>query len=105
MLAREQDSPGKSGLRLDPGVVVLRRSRRDRDGRGHPRRPVNGQRGYLDGALRAQELGNASAARRELGVSRSLYYRLPEEFVVYGAPGLHPKRRTGRLGRPPRLLV
>jgi hypothetical protein len=29
----------------------------------------------------------------------------PAEFVVYGAPGLHPKRRTGRLGRPPRLLV
>jgi transposase len=52
---------------------------------------------------RAQELGNVSAACRELGVSRSLYYQLRQRFVRYGAPGLHPKRRKGRPGRPPEL--
>jgi transposase len=52
---------------------------------------------------RAQELGNVSAACRELGVSRSLYYQLRERFVRYGTPGLHPKRRKGRAGRPPEL--
>ena len=52
---------------------------------------------------RAQALGNVSAACRELGVSRSLYYQLRQRFVRYGAPGLHPKRRKGRAGRPPEL--
>ena len=32
----------------------------------------------------AQELGNVSAACRELGVSRSLYYQLRKRFVEYG---------------------
>ena len=52
---------------------------------------------------RAQELGNVSAACRELGVSRSLYYQLRERFQRYGADGLHPTRRRGRPGRPPQL--
>jgi transposase InsO family protein len=52
---------------------------------------------------RARELGNASAACRELGVSRSLYYQLRGRFLRYGPDGLHPKRRRGRPGRPPQL--
>ncbi len=52
---------------------------------------------------RAERLGNVSAACRELGVSRSLYYQLRKRFVRYGRDGLHPKRRRGRAGRPPRL--
>ena len=52
---------------------------------------------------RAQELGNVSAACRELGVSRSLYYQLRERFQRYGADGLHPTRRRGRPGRPAQL--
>ena len=52
---------------------------------------------------RAQELGNVSAACRELGVSRSLYYQLRERFRRYGADGLHPTRRRGQPGRPAQL--
>jgi transposase-like protein len=52
---------------------------------------------------RAEELGNVSAACRELGVSRSLYYQLRKRFVRYGPDGLHPTRRRGRPGRPPQL--
>lgn len=52
---------------------------------------------------RAQELGNVSAACRELGVSRSLYYQLRQRFARYGADGLHPTRRRGKPGRPPQL--
>ena len=48
---------------------------------------------------RAQELGNVSAACRELGVSRSFYYQLRQRFTRYGADGLHPTRRRGRPGR------
>ena len=52
---------------------------------------------------RAQELGNVSAACRQLGVSRSLYYQLLPRFQRYGADGLHPTRRRGRPGRPPQI--
>jgi transposase InsO family protein len=52
---------------------------------------------------RAQELRNVSAACRELGVSRSLYYQLRARFLGYGPDGLHPKRQRGRPGRPPQL--
>jgi transposase len=52
---------------------------------------------------RAEALGNVSAACREAGISRSLYYQLRQRFVRYGADGLHPKRRKGRPGRPPQL--
>jgi transposase len=52
---------------------------------------------------RAQELGNVSAACRELGVSRSLYYQLRGRFQRYGADGLHPTRRRSRPGRPAQL--
>jgi hypothetical protein len=52
---------------------------------------------------RAEELGNISAACREAGISRSLYYQLRGRFQRYGSDGLHPKHRQGRPGRPPLL--
>ena len=54
---------------------------------------------------RAERLGNVSAACREVGISRSLYYQLRERFLRYGPDGLHPKRRRGRPGRPPQLAA
>ena len=52
---------------------------------------------------RAEELGNVSAACRELGMSRALYYRLRKRFLRYGTDGLHPRRTQARPGRPPVL--
>ena len=52
---------------------------------------------------RAEELSNVSAACREAGVARSLYYQLRGRYLRYGSDGLHPKHRRGRSGRPPAL--
>jgi len=52
---------------------------------------------------RAEELGNVSAACREAGVARSLYYQLRDRYRKHGPAGLHPKHRQGRPGRPPAL--
>lgn len=49
---------------------------------------------------RARELGNVSAACREHGVSRSLFYRWKQRFERYGPEGLHPRRTRARPGRP-----
>ena len=54
---------------------------------------------------RAGELGNVSAACRELGISRSLFYRWKNRYELYGRDGLHPRRRTTRRGRPHGLSV
>ena len=51
---------------------------------------------------RAQELGNVSAACKELGVSRSLYYQLRKRFVEFGPTACtqngyrreHPEKRA-----------
>ena len=48
---------------------------------------------------RAQELGNVSAACREAGISRTLYYRWKKRFTQYGIDGLHPRRTATRPGR------
>ncbi len=50
---------------------------------------------------RAQELGNVSAACREAGISRTLFYRWRTRFERYGPDGLHPRRHRARRGRPP----
>ncbi len=50
---------------------------------------------------RVEELSNVSAACREAGVARSLYYQLRSRYLRYGSDGLHPKHRRGRSGRPP----
>lgn len=42
---------------------------------------------------RAAELGNVSAACREAGVSRTLFYRLKARYERYGPDGLRPKDR------------
>ena len=52
---------------------------------------------------RAEELGNGSAACREAGISRTVFYRWRRRFVQYGADGLHPRRTALRPGRPSRL--
>lgn len=49
---------------------------------------------------RAQELGNVSAACREAGISRTLYYRWLKRYERYGIDGLHPRRHQARRGRP-----
>ena len=54
---------------------------------------------------RAEELGNVSAACRELGISRSLFYRWKNRYERYGRDGLHPKRQTARKGRPHNLSI
>jgi transposase InsO family protein len=48
---------------------------------------------------RAKDLGNVSAACREAGISRSLYYRWRKRFELYGRDGLHPRRTAKRPGR------
>ena len=51
---------------------------------------------------RAQELGNVSAACRELGVSRTSFYRWKRRLVTYGVDGLPPAVRQPALaGFPP----
>jgi len=52
---------------------------------------------------RAKELGNVSAACREAGISRTLYYRWKRRFALYGIDGLHPRRTATRPGRPVQL--
>jgi len=41
---------------------------------------------------RAQALGNVSAVCRELGISRTLFYRWRQRFERYGVDGVHPRR-------------
>lgn len=49
---------------------------------------------------RAEELGNVSAACREAGVSRTLFYRWKRDYEAYGADALHPRRLRAQPGRP-----
>ena len=59
----------------------------------------------LRALYRAVELGNARQVCRELGISRSLFYRWKKRFDQYGPEGLHPRRRGFRRGRPPKVEV
>jgi len=61
------------------------------------------QRTRLRVLQRAEELHNVSAACREAGISRTLYYRWKRRFTLYGADGLHPRRTAARPGRPVQL--
>lgn len=61
------------------------------------------QRTRLQVLQRAEELGNVSAACREAGISRTLFYRWRKRFTLYGADGLHPRRTAARPGRPVQL--
>ncbi len=49
---------------------------------------------------RARELGNVSAACREVGLSRTVFYRWQKRHERYGADGLHPRQLRAALGRP-----
>ena len=52
---------------------------------------------------RAKELGNVSAACREAGISRTLYYRWKKQAARSGHDAVHPRGTASRRGRPPRL--
>lgn len=52
---------------------------------------------------RAEELSNVSAACREAGISRTLFYRWKKRVRHYGIEGLHPRRTAARPGRRPQL--
>ena len=49
---------------------------------------------------RAQVQGNVSAVCRELGISRTLFYRWRKRLERYGVDGVHPRRQRARAGRP-----
>jgi transposase InsO family protein len=51
---------------------------------------------------RASEVG-ASAACREAGISRTLFYRWQHRLSCYGVDGLHPRRLKARPGPAPQL--
>jgi len=51
---------------------------------------------------RASEIG-ASAACREAGISRTLFYRWQHRLSRYGVDGLHPRRLKARPGPAPQL--
>jgi len=53
----------------------------------------------------AERLGNVSEACRRHGLSRTLFYRLRKRFELYGADGVHPKRRAAQPGRPPTVAL
>ena len=52
---------------------------------------------------RAEQLGNVSAACREAGILRTLYYRWRKRFALTGVDGLHPRQTAARPGRRPQL--
>ncbi len=54
---------------------------------------------------RAHALGNVTQACREVGISRTLFYRWRRRYTAYGADGLHPRRHGPRRGRPSALSL
>ncbi len=52
---------------------------------------------------RAAALGSVTAACREAGISRTVFYRWRQRFEQYGADGLHPRRQRAKRGRPAAL--
>ena len=59
----------------------------------------------LHALRRAEQLGNVSAACRELDISRTVFYRWRSQVADYGVDGLHPKRRSANQGRPHSLSM
>jgi transposase len=49
---------------------------------------------------RAEVVSNVSAVCRELGISRTLFYRWRKRLERCGRDGLHPRRRQPQAGRP-----
>lgn len=54
---------------------------------------------------RAHALGNVTQACREVGISRSLFYRWRKRYLAYDPDGLHPHRHGPRRGRPSTLSL
>src|SRR2546430_13217200 len=48
----------------------------------------------------AQVHGNVSAVCRELGTSRTVFYRWRQRLEPYGVDGVHPRRQRAQAGRP-----
>lgn len=53
----------------------------------------------------ADRMGNVSAACRQHGMSRTVFYRLRRRVEQYGPDGVHPTRRQARRGRPAAVSV
>ena len=53
--------------------------------------------------LKRAEAVGVSAACREAGISRTLFYRWRYRFQRYGANGVHPRRRRAKPGPAPQL--
>src|SRR5258705_10856029 len=49
---------------------------------------------------RAQVQGNVSAVCREMGISRTIFYRWRQRLERYGVDGVHPRRQRAQAGRP-----
>src|SRR3989454_1705865 len=54
---------------------------------------------------RAQVQGNVSAVCRELGISRTVFYRWRNRLERYGVDGVHPRRQRAQAGRTAGLLT
>src|SRR5207247_690088 len=54
---------------------------------------------------RAQVPGNVSAVCRELGISRTVFYRWPNRLARYGLDGVHPRRTRHVEAKEPGELV
>jgi hypothetical protein len=52
----------------------------------------------LHAIQRAAALGNVSAVCRELGISRTLFYRWRKRYERFGVDGVHPRRQRGYRG-------
>lgn len=59
----------------------------------------------LHAITRATEVGNVSRVCRELGISRTIFYRWRKRYLRYGPDGLLPTCRGARRGRPPKVPV
>ena len=59
----------------------------------------------LHALQRAEQLGNVSAMCRELGISRTVFYRWRSRLKAYGTDGLHPRRCSATQGRPSSLSL
>jgi transposase InsO family protein len=58
----------------------------------------------LHAIQRAAARGNVTAVCRELGISRTLFYRWRKRYERYGVDGVHPRRQRARPGRPSAVL-
>src|SRR6059036_3292391 len=104
------------GTRLSRVVIVLTLQTRKEEGhlayRSQSDNPLQGStlggstddpgRQHTRTAAARHEAG-VSAACREVGISRTVFYRWRKRLERYGPDGLHPRRRHAQRGRPVQL--